>query len=79
MVQCALNSEDTCVGWTAGAGALITQSQPALAYGYGAVARTVPNAHVVVTGYPRLFSPEFGDFTRWPGRPREPPGTHRTC
>lgn len=29
---------------------------------YAAVAAAAPNAHVVVTGYPRLFSPEYGGY-----------------
>lgn len=29
---------------------------------YAAIREAAPNAHVVVTGYPRLFSPEFGDY-----------------
>ncbi|MFC7495861.1 MULTISPECIES: SGNH/GDSL hydrolase family protein [unclassified Nocardioides] len=29
---------------------------------YGQVAAAAPDAHVVVTGYPRLFSPEYGAF-----------------
>lgn len=29
---------------------------------YAGIAAAAPNAHVVVTGYPRLFSPEFGVY-----------------
>ncbi len=29
---------------------------------YASVAAAAPNAHVVVTGYPRLFSPEYGGY-----------------
>ena len=29
---------------------------------YSQVAATAPNAYVVVTGYPRLFSPEYGAY-----------------
>lgn len=29
---------------------------------YAQVSDRAPNAHVVVVGYPRLFSPEFGDY-----------------
>jgi len=29
---------------------------------YTQVAAAAPNAHVVVTGYPRLFSPEYGAY-----------------
>lgn len=29
---------------------------------YAQIAAAAPDAHVVVTGYPRLFSPEYGDY-----------------
>ncbi|MGB8382642.1 MAG: SGNH/GDSL hydrolase family protein [Dermatophilaceae bacterium] len=29
---------------------------------YGQIAAAAPDAHVVVTGYPRLFSPEYGAY-----------------
>nr|NLD40145.1 SGNH/GDSL hydrolase family protein [Actinomycetales bacterium] len=36
---------------------------PALGAAYTGVRTYAPNAHVVVTGYPHLFDPKFGDYT----------------
>ncbi len=42
--------------------AIATQLPGLLDAVYSAVADRAPNAHVVVTGYPRLFSPEYGSY-----------------
>jgi lysophospholipase L1-like esterase len=45
------------IGWR------VTSQLPALLDTvYAKVAAAAPNAHVVVTGYPRLFSPEYGAY-----------------
>jgi hypothetical protein len=38
-----------------------TEVLPALANAYAAIRAKAPSAKIVVLGYPRLFSPEFGD------------------
>jgi lysophospholipase L1-like esterase len=42
--------------------AISTALPPLLDAAYAQVAAAAPNAHVVVTGYPRLFSPEHGAY-----------------
>lgn len=42
--------------------AVTTLLPPRLDAVYGQVSALAPNAHVVVVGYPRLFSPEFGAY-----------------
>lgn len=56
----------SCANAVAASGALMTQPQylPSwLDAAYTQVSAAAPDAHVVVTGYPRLFSPENGPYT----------------
>lgn len=71
VLACALSDLDTenptepCNFWLTQAGTAIeapTALPAGLAAAYAGVAFAAPNAHVVVTGYPRLFSPEYGDY-----------------
>ena len=46
---------------------------------YGQVAADAPNATVLVTGYPRLFSPEYGAYLGASSPSSRPSTTARTC
>lgn len=63
-VKACLGGTDVqCAGAIAQVSARITSQLPGLLDTlYTQVAAAAPNAHVVVTGYPRLFSPEFGAY-----------------
>jgi lysophospholipase L1-like esterase len=60
---CLFYGDDMCTAATAGSLSLINNVLPrSLDAVYSAVAAAAPKAHVVVAGYPRIFSPEFGDY-----------------
>jgi lysophospholipase L1-like esterase len=60
---CLLGTDTQCAGSIAQARATITNLLPRLLDTvYTQVSSHAPNAHVLVTGYPRLFSPEYGAF-----------------
>ena len=60
---CLGGTDAQCAGSLALASNRITGVLPGLLDTvYGEVAARAPGAHVVVTGYPRLFSPEYGSF-----------------
>jgi len=60
---CLLGSDDQCTGVLHGTTAVINNVLPGLLDAtYAQIAAAAPNAHVVVTGYPRLFSPEYGAY-----------------
>lgn len=60
---CLLADEQTCAGAVGQSRQLIQNVLPGLLDdAYDAVRAAAPDAHVVVTGYPRLFSPEYGDY-----------------
>ena len=60
---CLSPSDGACQGALALATRAITSTLPGrLDTVYSQVAAGAPNAHVVVTGYPRLFSPEYGAY-----------------
>jgi lysophospholipase L1-like esterase len=63
-VEACLGGTDAqCSGATGLATNAITHVLPGLLEGvYAQVSERAPHAHVVVVGYPRLFSPEFGDY-----------------
>lgn len=60
---CLGGSDAQCTAATAFVTTLTTTRLPSLLDTVdGLVAAAAPNAHVVVTGYPRLFSPEYGAY-----------------
>ena len=60
---CLVLGDAACQFGIASSESLITGALPtALDRVYQLVADHAPNAHVVVTGYPHLFSPEYGDY-----------------
>ena len=63
-VTACLGGTDTqCAGALAATRTTVTQVLPGLLDAvYTQVSASAPEAHVVVTGYPRLFSPEHGPF-----------------
>ena len=63
-VTACLGGTDTqCAGALAATHTTVTQVLPGLLDAvYTQVSASAPEAHVVVTGYPRLFSPEHGPF-----------------
>ncbi|GGK59104.1 SGNH/GDSL hydrolase family protein [Ornithinimicrobium pekingense] len=64
VLTCATQPDEVCLGATTGvSGTVATQLPAGLATAYSFVKAAAPGAHVVVTGYPRLFSPEYGDYT----------------
>lgn len=64
VLTCATQPDEVCLGATTGvSGRVATQLPAGLATAYSFVKAAAPGAHVVVTGYPRLFSPEYGDYT----------------
>jgi lysophospholipase L1-like esterase len=63
VVACLGGTDIQCAGATAATRAKITDDLPGLLDTvYTQVADRAPDAHVVITGYPRLFSPEYGAF-----------------
>lgn len=63
VASCVLGSDDQCTSAIASTTSLIEDVLPGfLDDTYSVIAAEAPNAHVVVTGYPRLFSPEFGAY-----------------
>ena len=60
---CLVGTDPQCAGSLALTRArVLTQLPSLLDTVYADVAAAAPGAHVVVTGYPRLFSPEYGAF-----------------
>ncbi|KRD43870.1 triacylglycerol lipase [Cellulomonas sp. Root930] len=63
VTACLGGTDAQCAGTVALVGARTTSQLPALLDTvYAEVAAAAPNAHVLVTGYPRLFSPEYGAY-----------------
>lgn len=63
VTACLGGSDAQCAGVTDLIRSRITGSLPALLDGvYAQVAERAPGAEVLVVGYPRLFSPEYGAF-----------------
>lgn len=61
---CLLAPDVACEGAVDGSTADITGPLPGLLdAAYTQVEAAAPDAHVVVTGYPRLFSPEYGAYS----------------
>ena len=64
---CMLYGEQVCLPLINGTRGVITSQLPALlSSAYSQVSAAAPHAHVVVTGYPRLFSPEYGPIQLGP-------------
>jgi lysophospholipase L1-like esterase len=62
---CLAGSDQQCAGAVGLTRARVTNQLPGLLDAvYTQVSARAPDAHVVVTGYPRLFSPEYGPFLR---------------
>ncbi|QNN53987.1 SGNH/GDSL hydrolase family protein [Nocardioides mesophilus] len=60
---CLLGSDAQCAGARAITANVVQTVLPGLLDAvYSQVAAAAPNAHVVVTGYPPLFSPEYGAY-----------------
>ena len=60
---CLLGSDELCAAALAASIGAVTNVLPSkLDAVYADIVDRAPNAHVVVTGYPHLFSPEFGDY-----------------
>jgi lysophospholipase L1-like esterase len=63
VVACVLGTDAQCTGTIATIRGIITGALPGLLDSvYDQVAAKAPNAHVIVAGYPRLFSPEYGSY-----------------
>jgi lysophospholipase L1-like esterase len=63
IVACLGGTEVQCAGALAATTAKVTGVLPGrLDSLYSQVSARAPHAHVVITGYPRLFSPEFGPY-----------------
>ncbi len=63
VTACLGGTDQQCAEAVAYSTWLITTSLPTLLDAvYTGVDAAAPDAHVVVTGYPRLFSPEYGSF-----------------
>lgn len=63
VVACLLGGDAQCAASLAMATDRITTDLPGLLDSvYTQVSASAPEAHVIVTGYPRLFSPEYGAF-----------------
>jgi lysophospholipase L1-like esterase len=63
VVACLGGTDAQCSGALAVTTGRVTSVLPGLLDSvYAQVSASAPEAHVVVTGYPRLFSPEFGPF-----------------
>ena len=60
---CVVAADPQCAEALAATTGVITTALPAvLDATYAQIAAAAPDAHVVVTGYPRLFSPEYGAY-----------------
>jgi lysophospholipase L1-like esterase len=60
---CLFGTDEECGAATMFITGLMTTRLPGLLDSvYTQVSEAAPNAHVVVTGYPRLFSPEYGAY-----------------
>jgi lysophospholipase L1-like esterase len=60
---CVTRTDAECAGALQATTAVIRTVLPGLLHDtYTQVAAAAPDAHVVVTGYPRLFSPEYGSY-----------------
>ena len=60
---CVTQGDLACAGAVQATTGVIRNVLPGLLHStYAQVAAAAPNAHVVVTGYPRLFSPEYGSY-----------------
>ena len=63
VTACLAGTDAQCAGAIALVEGRATNQLPGLLDAvYASVAAAAPNAHVVVTGYPRLFSPEYGAY-----------------
>ncbi|HPF80967.1 GDSL-type esterase/lipase family protein, partial [Nostocoides australiense] len=63
VATCILADEATCKGAVNRSRTAVVQSLPGLLDTvYSSIDRAAPNARVLVTGYARLFSPEYGDY-----------------
>ena len=63
VTKCLLTNDATCLEAIDGVRGLIAATLPAtLDTAYAQVRDAAPHAHIVVTGYAHLFSPEFGDY-----------------
>lgn len=63
VATCILADEATCKGAVNRSRTAVLQSLPGLLdTAYSSIDRAAPNARVLVTGYARLFSPEYGDY-----------------
>lgn len=63
VVACLGGSDDDCASAIAATRDRITRELPGLLDDvYTQAAQQAPGAHVVITGYPKLFSPEYGGF-----------------
>jgi len=63
VVACLGGTDAQCAGGLAATSGRVTTVLPGLLDSvYSQVSARAPEAHVVVTGYPRLFSPEYGVF-----------------
>ncbi|TCN34679.1 lysophospholipase L1-like esterase [Kribbella orskensis] len=63
VVACLGGTDAQCAGGLAATSGRVTTVLPGLLDSvYSQVSARAPEAHVVVTGYPRLFSPEYGAF-----------------
>jgi lysophospholipase L1-like esterase len=63
VVACLGGTDAQCAGGLAATSGRVTTVLPGLLDSvYSQVSARAPEAHVVITGYPRLFSPEYGAF-----------------
>ena len=63
VVACLIGSDEQCAGALAVSSSRIANLLPGLLDSvYSQVSASAPEAHVLVVGYPRLFSPEYGPF-----------------
>jgi lysophospholipase L1-like esterase len=63
VAACLFGSDQECAGAVAATRGTITGVLPGLLDSvYGQIEEAAPDAMVVVTGYPRLFSPEYGAY-----------------
>ncbi|QFG67891.1 SGNH/GDSL hydrolase family protein [Ornithinimicrobium pratense] len=70
VTACLVGTEAQCAQSIQATTQSIEQQLPAdLGAAYTQIRVAAPDAHVVVTGYPRLFSPEHGDFVPFPQLP----------
>lgn len=61
---CLVAPDTACMAAVGISRNLITNVLPGLLNSvYAEISTKAPDAHVIVTGYPRLFSPEYGDFS----------------